>query len=125
MLNMPTSISAVEGLSILFTVCSARPATAICFCAAAKSIVVGAPILSILYGGLSPQNRAILSIPLVLYQAEQVFVAQILVSMFKRWNAVEEPKNTLVEEPDIALDGKGSPAGFTGDGEISRKKSAV
>jgi sodium/bile acid cotransporter 7 len=46
--------------------------TAICFCAAAKGLVVGSPILSILYGGMSPAHRAIISIPLVLYQGEQL-----------------------------------------------------
>ena len=49
----------------------ARPeATAICFCAAAKGLVVGSPILDILYGGLPPAQRAIISIPLVLYQGQ-------------------------------------------------------
>lgn len=43
-------------------------ATAICFCAAAKGLVVGSPILRILYGGLPAEQRAIISIPLVLYQ---------------------------------------------------------
>lgn len=44
--------------------------TAICFCAAAKGLVVGSPILDILYAGMPPQQRAIISIPLVLYQGE-------------------------------------------------------
>ena len=48
-----------------------RPeATAICFCAAAKGLVVGSPILDILYGGMPPAQRAIISIPLVLYQGK-------------------------------------------------------
>ncbi|WWC68574.1 uncharacterized protein I206_102504 [Kwoniella pini CBS 10737] len=68
--------------------------TAICFCAVAKGMVVGAPTLSILYGGFPEKQKAILSIPLVLYQGQQVAVAQILVYFFKKWN----------EKPDIYFD---------------------
>ncbi|OXG12881.1 sodium/bile acid cotransporter 7-B/bile acid cotransporter 7-B [Cryptococcus neoformans A2-102-5] len=63
-----------------------KEATAICFCAAAKGMVIGSPTLSILYGGFPARERAILSIPLVLYQGQQVAVAQMLVYAFKRWN---------------------------------------
>lgn len=47
---------------------SLATATAMCFCAAAKGIVLGSPVTSILYGGFSVDQRAIISIPLVLYQ---------------------------------------------------------
>ena len=52
--------------------------TAICFCAAAKGLVVGSPILDILYGGMSPARRAVISIPLVLYQGEYTPVSAII-----------------------------------------------
>ncbi|WRT65755.1 uncharacterized protein IL334_002703 [Kwoniella shivajii] len=70
---------------------SKKESTAICFCAVAKGMVVGAPTLSILYGGFPDQQKAILSIPLVLYQGQQVAVAQILVYFFKKWN--DKPDN--------------------------------
>jgi sodium/bile acid cotransporter 7 len=44
--------------------------TAICFCAAAKGLVVAYPVLEILYGGYDARERAIVSIPMVLYQGE-------------------------------------------------------
>ena len=44
--------------------------TAICFCAAAKGLVVAYPVLEILYGGYNARERAIVSIPMVLYQGE-------------------------------------------------------
>ena len=47
-----------------------KTTTAICFCAAAKGLVVAYPLLDILYGGYSPRERAIVSIPMVLYQGE-------------------------------------------------------
>ncbi|WVQ93467.1 hypothetical protein IAU59_000541 [Kwoniella sp. CBS 9459] len=81
-----------------------KATTAICFCAAAKGMVVGAPTLSVLYGGFPEQERAILSIPLVLYQGQQVAIAQILVYFFKKWNekpdrlaAHSKPSNDLVK----------------------------
>ncbi|WVR03774.1 hypothetical protein IAU60_000769 [Kwoniella sp. DSM 27419] len=63
-----------------------KESTAICFCAAAKGMPVGVSTISVLYGGFGEQQKAILLIPLVLYQAQQVAVAQILVWFFKRWN---------------------------------------
>ncbi|WVW80214.1 hypothetical protein I302_102191 [Kwoniella bestiolae CBS 10118] len=76
-----------------------RESTAICFCAVAKGMVVGAPTLSILYGGFPEQQKAILSIPLVLYQGQQVAVAQILVYFFKKWN--EKPDPYFDEPPSL------------------------
>ena len=43
-------------------------ATAICFCAPAKGLTVGSPVLSILYAGFPEDQRAIISIPIVIYQ---------------------------------------------------------
>lgn len=54
-----------------------KEATAICFCAAAKGMVVGSPTLSILYGGFPARERAILSIPLVLYQGTYVLFLRL------------------------------------------------
>lgn len=39
---------------------------AICFCGAAKGIILGGPMAQILYGGLEPRDSGIVSIPLVL-----------------------------------------------------------
>ena len=44
--------------------------TASCFCAPAKGLTVGSPILNILYAGFPDGQRAIISIPIVLYQGE-------------------------------------------------------
>ncbi|TYJ51445.1 hypothetical protein B9479_007980 [Cryptococcus floricola] len=70
-----------------------QEATAICFCAAAKGMVVGAPTLTILYGG------------------QQVAVAQILVYFFKKWN--EKPdrlagiRNKAEKTPLVEASGGG------------------
>lgn len=55
-----------------------KEATAICFCAAAKGMVVGSPTLSILYGGFPAREKAILSIPLVLYQGTYILFLRLI-----------------------------------------------
>lgn len=47
-----------------------KESTAVCFCAAAKGLVVAVPTLDVFYGGLPARERAIISIPLVLYQGK-------------------------------------------------------
>nr|XP_018264783.1 sodium/bile acid cotransporter 7-B/bile acid cotransporter 7-B [Kwoniella dejecticola CBS 10117]OBR86941.1 sodium/bile acid cotransporter 7-B/bile acid cotransporter 7-B [Kwoniella dejecticola CBS 10117] len=101
--------------------------TAICFCAVAKGMVVGAPTLSILYGGLPEKQRAILSIPLVLYQGQQVAVAQILVYFFKKWN--NKPDKYFDDAPSPASKSQTLPIvnkggrGSGGSAEIRSEKS--
>ncbi|KAK4054185.1 LRR receptor-like serine/threonine-protein kinase RGI2 [Microbotryomycetes sp. JL201] len=46
------------------------------FCAAAKGVALGGPIVSILYGGLTPVAAATVSLPLVIYQGSQVALGQ-------------------------------------------------
>jgi sodium/bile acid cotransporter 7 len=78
-----------------------RPeATAICFCAAAKGLVVGSPILDILYGGMTPAHRAIISIPLVLYQGEHIACGQLLTYLFRKWNREEDPMMEDIEKSE-------------------------
>ena len=73
-------------------------ATAICFCSAAKGLIVGSPILDILYGGLPEETRAVISIPLVLYQGEQIACGTLLTYLFLRWN--EKPDALIKEKPE-------------------------
>lgn len=44
--------------------------TAVCYCAAAKGLAVGTPMMDVLYGGFGARERAIISIPFGLYQRE-------------------------------------------------------
>ncbi|WVQ78815.1 hypothetical protein IAT38_000906 [Cryptococcus sp. DSM 104549] len=104
-----------------------KEATAICFCAAAKGMAVGAPTLSVLYGGFPQREKAILSIPLVLYQGQQVAVAQFLVYFFHKWNQTpdrlanirkkrEEPQKTTPHEQEVAHDAEVGQGGSIGMG---------
>ncbi|ODN76485.1 hypothetical protein L202_05151 [Cryptococcus amylolentus CBS 6039] len=101
-----------------------QEATAICFCAAAKGMVVGAPTLTILYGGFPAKEKAIISIPLVLYQGQQVAVAQILVYFFKKWNAKPDRlagiRNKAEKTPLVEANGGGRER--RGDGAVGEAR---
>jgi solute carrier family 10 (sodium/bile acid cotransporter), member 7 len=59
---------------------------AICFCAPAKSVSIGAPLIGVMWGsGFSGQVQSLVMVPLVLYQAEQILCGQIAVQLFRRW----------------------------------------
>ncbi|BGP48822.1 LRR receptor-like serine/threonine-protein kinase RGI2 [Rhodotorula kratochvilovae] len=68
------------------------------FCGGAKGAALGAPIVSILYGGLAPEARGIVSLPLVLYQGTQVALGQGAVIVLRKWN--ERQKRRAKEEAD-------------------------
>jgi sodium/bile acid cotransporter 7 len=79
--------------------------TAGCYCAAAKGLAVGTPMLDVLYGGFGGREKAIISIPFGLYQCEyslarlmiveQVIMAQVLTHVFRRWNRPEVTEDEL------------------------------
>lgn len=71
---------------------------AIILCGAAKTVVLGVPLINAQYGTGSPLVGRV-SVPLVLYQGEQLLVTQILIPFFKRWVASEE-KELASSEPD-------------------------
>ncbi|KAK7207834.1 SBF-like CPA transporter family-domain-containing protein [Myxozyma melibiosi] len=66
-----------------------RPDTvAICLCGAAKTVALGVPLINAQYSG-SPDKIGLVSIALVLYQGEQILVAQLLVPVLKKWVETE------------------------------------
>ncbi|GAA6032430.1 hypothetical protein JCM8097_008171 [Rhodosporidiobolus ruineniae] len=66
------------------------------FTGAAKGAALGAPIVSILYGGLDGEAQGIVGLPLVLYQGSQVVVGQVTVAVLKAW-AVRKKRQAAVE----------------------------
>ncbi|KAK4054691.1 LRR receptor-like serine/threonine-protein kinase RGI2 [Microbotryomycetes sp. JL221] len=59
------------------------------FCAAAKGVALGGPIVNILYGGLTPVAGATVSLPLVIYQGSQVALGQGTVVLMRAWKQRE------------------------------------
>ncbi|AOW01529.1 SBF-like CPA transporter family-domain-containing protein [Yarrowia lipolytica] len=83
-----------------------RNTVAIMLCGAAKTVALGVPLINAQYGsGSSLVGRV--SIPLTLFQGEQILTAQLLVPIFKRWIGDEgkEPEN---EFDDITVNSKSS-----------------
>lgn len=80
-----------------------KDTVAIMLCAAAKTVALGVPLIDSQYGQGSPLI-GIVSLPLVLYQGEQILVAQFLVPLFKRWIAAEEPSEKVVDEEALAIE---------------------
>lgn len=68
-----------------------RDTVAIMLCGPSKTAALGVSLVSSQYGSNNPKLGIIL-VPLVLYQAEQVFTAQILTRFMKKWIHAEDPK---------------------------------
>ncbi|EXV04036.1 SBF-like CPA transporter family protein [Metarhizium robertsii] len=56
---------------------------AVCFCGAAKTTSLGIPLVTAMWNASDDLTRAFIQIPVLLYTIEQVFMAQILVYVFK------------------------------------------
>ncbi|KAK9241111.1 SBF-like CPA transporter family-domain-containing protein [Lipomyces kononenkoae] len=77
-----------------------RPDTvAIMLCGAAKTVALGVPLINAQY--TSADQVGYTSIALVLYQGEQILVAQVLVPIFRRWIEREIEAKKLKEQADL------------------------
>ena len=81
-------------------------------CGPAKTAALGVSLVSSEYGSTN-SKLGILLVPLVLYQAEQVFTAQILVKFMKKWIHAEDHKP--VDEESTPLADQGSKKGLDQD----------
>ncbi|GEQ71311.1 hypothetical protein JCM33374_g4993 [Metschnikowia sp. JCM 33374] len=68
-----------------------RDTVSMMLCGPAKTAALGVSLVSSEYGAHNPK-LGILLVPLVLYQAEQVFTAQILVKFMKKWVHAEDAR---------------------------------
>ncbi|TEA19292.1 putative membrane protein [Colletotrichum sidae] len=62
---------------------SREQTVAVCFCGAAKTTSLGIPLATAMWHQADDLTRALIQIPVLLYTIEQVFMAQILVYVFK------------------------------------------
>jgi sodium/bile acid cotransporter 7 len=82
-----------------------RDTVAILLCGPAKTAALGVSLISSQYGSDNPKLGIIL-VPLVLYQAEQVMTAQILVNFMRKWihaQDVKQDEENILEEDRIDL----------------------
>ncbi|KAJ6446520.1 sodium bile acid symporter [Purpureocillium lavendulum] len=71
-------------LGLVFRPMSREQTVAVCFCGAAKTTSLGIPLVTAMWTASDDLTRSLIQIPVLLYTIEQVFVAQILVYVF-RW----------------------------------------
>lgn len=94
-----------------------RDTIAVILCGAAKTVVLGVPLINAQYGERSDLIGRV-SIPLVLYQGEQLVVSQFLIPIFKRWVAKEDLDNEL-----FGIDDNNLSSGLPGEDDLSSQQS--
>ncbi|KAK7737731.1 LRR receptor-like serine/threonine-protein kinase RGI2 [Cytospora paraplurivora] len=91
---------------------SREQAVAVCFCGAAKTTSVGIPLVSAMWAQQDELTRAYVTIPVMLYTMEQVFLAQILVYVFrhylKRGEAMDNRKKSMDDLEGVPGEGTAS-----------------
>ena len=58
---------------------------AICYCVPAKGIVMGVPLSTTIFAGISLSLQSTIQIPIVIYQGLQLAFGSILVPIFRKW----------------------------------------
>ena len=90
MLARPPIYPRSRFLQKIFFRFSKRDTISVCFCAPAKSVSIGAPLIGVMWGvGFSESVQSLVMIPIVLYQAEQILCGQLAVLIFRRWSRDE------------------------------------
>ncbi|POR37966.1 Putative membrane protein [Tolypocladium paradoxum] len=92
-----------------------KPQTvAVCFCGAAKTTSLGIPLVAAMWNAADDLTRAYIQIPVLLYTIEQIFMAQILVYIF-RWylRRGQKKDDEAQEDGDQAAESGNSPVRAT------------
>ncbi|PSK41039.1 hypothetical protein C7M61_000710 [Candidozyma pseudohaemuli] len=104
-----------------------RDTVSVMLCGPAKTAALGVSLVSSQYGAHNPK-LGVLLVPLVLYQAEQVLTAQILVNFMKKWvHALDKPAEDEEAAPseDTQPDGTKVSDTDTQYGSISERGQAT
>lgn len=125
---------------------SKEQTVAVCFCGAAKTTSVGIPLVAAMWHSKGADVQATLAIPVLLYTMEQVFLAQVLVYVF-RWylrrgeahkesmdmealrarrglgRGVEDVDDGAVDDERAGGGAGGGGTRFTGDGGVRRTRA--
>ncbi|KAG8865519.1 hypothetical protein FRC20_009747 [Serendipita sp. 405] len=85
-----------------------KETAAICFCGAAKGLVLGAPLISIMYSAYGNEIQSAVTLPIALYQGTQIAIAQISVRVVKAWILRGEgDEDVVVNNEEKSEDRKG------------------
>lgn len=107
---------------------SRRDTVSVMLCGPAKTAALGVSLVSSQYGSSNPK-LGVLLVPLVLYQAEQVMTAQVLVKFMKRWilagDAKEDIETGHVEEKVLEDDTHTSSVQASGESDGAAESVSV
>ncbi|KAJ4321603.1 LRR receptor-like serine/threonine-protein kinase RGI2 [Fusarium piperis] len=120
--------------ALLPTRMSKEQTIAVCFCGAAKTTSLGIPLVSAMWARADDLTRAYIQIPVLLYTIEQVFMAQMVVYLF-RWymrrgkdkTEEDEEIGDETDEPQQITEGQAQqhePQKSTVDQNISKEQRA-
>ena len=110
-------------LQKVFSRFSKRDTIAICFCAPAKSVSIGAPLIGVMWGtGFSDSVQSLVMVPIVLYQAEQILCGQIAVILFRRWARDEWIPKNMPSDEDIITDAASTDDGSQSEVTLTSKR---
>ncbi|GMK56325.1 hypothetical protein CspeluHIS016_0301650 [Cutaneotrichosporon spelunceum] len=82
---------------------SKRDSLALLFCGPAKGVAVGAPTIAILYADRELAVQAKISLALVIYQGEQVAMAQVVVPLLRWWARDEVDAHEAAEDERLRM----------------------
>ncbi|POS77172.1 sodium/bile acid cotransporter [Diaporthe helianthi] len=85
---------------------SKEQTVAVCFCGAAKTTSVGIPLVAAMWHSKDTETQALLDIPVLLYTMEQVFLAQVLVYVFRWYLRRGEVRKESMVDLEEALRGR-------------------
>lgn len=102
-----------------------RDTVAVMLCGPAKTAALGVSLISSQYGSTN-KKLGVLLVPLVLYQAEQVLTAQILVKFMKKWVHAGDLKEDLENGgKSVAASDSANGGDFNGESVSLRETSTV
>ena len=78
----------------------------ICYCVPAKGIVMGVPLSTTIFAGISLGLQSKIQIPIVIYQGLQLAFGSILIPIFRKWVDKKEKQDEEAEERPQSRNGK-------------------
>ncbi|CAF3544377.1 unnamed protein product [Rotaria socialis] len=76
---------------------SEKDSIAIMFCSASKTLAMGISVINALYGNTNQALTGLLSLPLIMYHAEQLIIGAIQVVLLKNWIKNKLKDNTNIQ----------------------------
>jgi len=97
-------ISVVVARRVKYIHFSKQDTVALVYITVGKTPAIGIPLITAMYSataGFDQQTRALLQIPMILYQIEQIFISQFSIPVFKRWIEKDQLATTTTTTAEL------------------------